>query len=153
MTTIACNKEEMYGDLQYTTTSTGHKFKGAPKVWKFGPGMIYEQPFIVGLCGTCTDIISLIDFYTHPEIYKNPPKKLSCSGLVLTVDGDIFTFDDCTKWIAWNEPYAAQGSGGAYAQGALANGASPKEAVKVAMKHDAFTGMGVKGFNISQLKF
>ena len=149
LTTIACNKEEMYGDLQFTNTGTGNKFKGRTKVYCFNAHEdVYPVDFIVGFCGVASDIVTAISYFSSPENYKRPPRIKGLSGLVLTAQKNIFMFDDYTKWLAVNGPYYAVGSGSAYAIGAMSLGASPEEAVRAAMKHDAYTGLGVKGFNI-----
>lgn len=142
----------MYGDLQFTQPSNGFKFKGSTKVYKFDAHeLTYEDSdFIVGFAGTASDIITVTTFFLAPEMFlKRPPRVKDLSGLVLTAKGDLFLFDDYTKWLAIKEPFAAIGSGAQVALGAMHAGASPKEAVKVAMKHDAFTGMGIKGEKFS----
>ena len=113
MTTIAVNKEEMAGDLQFTNTNTGTKWKGKTKIYKFNahPSTFADCDFIVGFAGTASDIITVAEFFSMPDAFKNPPKIRSISGLVLTADKDIFIFDDYTKWLVVNEPFAAIGSG------------------------------------------
>jgi ATP-dependent protease HslVU (ClpYQ) peptidase subunit len=146
LTTIACNREEMYGDLQYTIASG--KFKGRPKVQKFKANdHTYHEDFLMGFTGSAADMIPVISYFLRPDLYDKPPKS-RVTGLVLTASGNIFVFDDYTKWLGVDQDYYAMGSGAPFALGALQSGASPKEAVKVAMKHDIYTGMGVKGYKI-----
>jgi 20S proteasome alpha/beta subunit len=59
----------------------------------------------------------------------------------------MFVFDDPSAWLVVDQPYYAIGSGSPFALGALAQGASAKEAVEAAAKSDPFTGMGVKSYN------
>lgn len=149
MTTIACNKEALYGDLQFTQPSNGHKFKGKSKVFKVKAHPdVYHEDFIVGFCGTAVDIVTVISYFTMPDMFDKPPKVKDMTGLVLTASQQIFLLEDYTKWLAVDAKYFAIGSGAQYALGAMAEGAHPRDAVKIAMKHDAFTGMGIRGFEL-----
>ena len=145
MTTIAVNKDAMACDLQFTNLNTGYKFKGKTKIHKFRahPDTYGACDFMVGFCGQASEMIIIASFFENPDAFDKAPKA-NCSGVVLTAKKDIFIFDDYRKWLIVNLPFTAVGSGAAYALGALDNGASPKEAVKIAMKHDAYTGYGAK---------
>jgi ATP-dependent protease HslVU (ClpYQ) peptidase subunit len=146
MTTIVANKEEVAGDLQFTNISAAMKFKGKTKVFKFQPHeYIYpECEYIVGFAGTASDLITVADYFENPERQDKPPRVRNLSGLVLTERGDLFYFDEYSKWIKVHEPFYAIGSGAHVALGVMEAGGSPKEAIKAASKHDPFTGMGVK---------
>jgi hypothetical protein len=148
LTTIATNREELWGDLQYTNNTNGNKWKGKTKVFKFKANeLTYPHcDFIVGFCGTASDVAEISSFFEYPEMFKKPPRGRGASGLVLTENRDIFLFDHYSSWLAVAEPFLAVGSGASYAIGAMAAGATPKEAVKIAMKSDCYTGMGTKGF-------
>lgn len=134
-------------DLQFTNANTGGKWKGKTKIYKMECPFICGQPFVVGFAGGANDMLTIIDFFENynPEV---KPRRLSIGansgGLILTQDGTIYRFSDPTKWILVCEPYAAIGSGMDYALGAMASGKTPKEAVKIASKHDSYTGLGVK---------
>lgn len=133
----------MASDLQFTEGNM--KWKGITKIFKFPahPNTFGECAFIGGFAGTASSLVAVAEFFSLPETTK-PPKIKDLRGLILTEKGDIFAFDDYGMWLRMDQPYAAIGSGAAFALGAMANGATPKEAVRIAMKHDAFTGMGVK---------
>lgn len=146
MTTIACNKESLYGDLQMTNGT--YKFKSNGKVFRFKAGDYWQVGFIVGFAGTANGMFDVKEFFANPNGPR--PRVKDISGLVLTEGGDIFRFDHYLKWHSVDVPYCAIGSGQDFAMGAMALGASPKEAVKIAMKHDIYTGMGVKGYAIHQ---
>lgn len=47
------------------------------------------------------------------------------------------------RWVKYNEPFAALGTGSEYALGAMAMGASAKKAVSIAMRFDPYTGKGI----------
>lgn len=148
ITTIACNNEELYGDLQYTNNNTGGKWKGKTKVYRFDSTELYSEPFFVGFSGSANDVISIVHYWSNPEAFGNKPPKVSgCAGLVLTQSGDIFLFDHYAKWLRVDQPYMAIGSGQSYALGAMAAGKSPREAIRIASKHDSYTGMGIKGYS------
>lgn len=146
MTTIACDRKELAGDLQFTEQGSGFKFKGKTKIYKFAahPTTFDDCDFMVGFAGTASNIITVAEFFTLPETFPRPPKVKGLSGLVFTKKGDLFIFDDYDKWLIVNERYAAIGSGGAIALGAMSAGKSPTEAVKIAGKHDAYTGFGIR---------
>lgn len=133
-------------DLQFTNTASGNKWKGKTKIYKFSPhpDTYPVCEFIVGFAGSASQIITIAEFFSAPDNFNKAPKVGPCLGLVLTAKGQIFMFDDYTKWLAVNEPYHAIGSGSDYALGAMALGATTKEAVKIASKHDSYSGMGVK---------
>jgi ATP-dependent protease HslVU (ClpYQ) peptidase subunit len=146
LTTIVCNLEEMAGDLQFTNVVTGYKFKGKTKVYKFQPHDLHypNGEFIVGFAGTASDIVTVAEFFSNPEGFRTPPKVRGLTGLVLTSKKEIFYFDTFTNWIRVGDKYSAIGSGAQVALGVLASGGSPTEAIKIASKHDAYTGMGMK---------
>lgn len=150
MTTIACNKESMAGDLQFTNIKDFSKWKGKTKVFKFKAHELHypHADFIVGFAGTAADIIEVADYFDFPERWDKLPRVRGLAGLVLTADKKIFCFDDYAKWLKVEADYHAIGSGGPIALGVLANNGSPKEAIRAAMRHDSFTGFGVK-----ELKF
>lgn len=134
-------------DLQFTDMSRGSKFKGKTKVYRFNPHKdTYHCRFMVGFAGTASDIITVAEFFTFPDKFKNAPKVKNLTGLVLTEEKDIFCFDDYTKWLIVSEKYGSCGSGADLALGAMLAGKTPLEAVKIAGQHDAFTGMGYKNF-------
>lgn len=145
MTTIVCNKTEMACDLQMTL-SGALKYKAKTKIYKVDPHELHFEfePFLVGFCGTASDIVDVVDFYYRPELYKGMPRTKGLSGLILTESGKIFTFDQPGKWLAIDGPYASVGSGSLTALGAMSMGATPKQAVQAAMKVDPYTGMGTK---------
>lgn len=149
MTTIACNKEEIASDLQYTNPESGEKWKGNPKVFYFEPSPFHypTEPFYIGFAGTAQDMITIADYFSQPEEYEELPEiKGGITGLVLTARKKIFIFDHYAKWLPVKSNYAAIGSGAQAARGALDSGKTPRQAVQTAMKLDAYTGFGVKSF-------
>ena len=144
MTTIAANLNEMCGDLQFTINQS-LMTKGKTKVFRIKANDLhYNKDFIIGFCGQASEIMDVVDFYEHPEDYKQFPKTRNLLGLILTEDKRIFQFDTPSKWIAVCGGYAAIGSGASAAYGALHMGATPRQAVLAATKVDPYTGMGTR---------
>lgn len=132
----------MAGDLQFT--ADGVKFKGKGKIFKIkAHPAIYDKDFIVGMAGVATNISLVVEYFNQPDIVK-PPKVKGVTGIILDSSGNIFTFDTWDTWLANGSPFAACGSGANIALGAMTIGATPKEAVKAAMQHDVYTGMGIQ---------
>lgn len=127
-------------------TNGSYKFKGSGKVFRFKASDFWPVGFIVGFAGTATSMFDVREFYSNPNGPK--PRVKDLFGLVLTDDGNIYRFDNYARWLKVEGLYSAIGSGMDYALGAMALGASPKDAIKVAMQHDIYTGMGVKGFSV-----
>lgn len=151
MTTIACDKTGIYGDLQITNLATNAKFKCGTKVYKFSAHELTypHSDFYVGFAGSAEDIITAADFFDCPEVYYNKRLNLKgLSGLVLTEQQEIFVFSSLTKWLVVKDKYASIGSGANVAIGAMEAGSTPKEAVKIASKIDIYTGMGIKGYSL-----
>jgi hypothetical protein len=144
MTTIACNLDGMACDKQ-ATHSSGYKFKLKTKVFEVFQPLIYPKPFLVGYAGNVDQVGDVLEFLDDPTSMK-PPRAKGCEFIVLTEDKKIFTFVNVAKWILLDEKHYAIGSGSPFALGAMKAGASPKQAVKVAMESDPNTGFGVKEF-------
>jgi hypothetical protein len=139
----------MASDLQMTNMVTGLKWKCKTKIYKFEahPLTYSECDFMIGFCGAAGDTISIVEYFSMPDLFKPPRVRNLTQGLVLTANKEIFIFDDYTKWLVADTPYASVGSGSAVAIGAMASGATPREAIKIASKHDTYTGLGTKVFN------
>lgn len=121
------------------------KTRGHTKIFLIEPHVLhYPEQFIIGFCGSASEVLDLADYYEYPDVYKTIPRTKMSQGIVLTKSSKLYYFDTPGKWIAMKQPYAAAGSGMPFALGAMASGASPKEAVLVASKIDPYTGMGVK---------
>lgn len=148
MTTIAVSKTQIAGDRQ-CTHGGGMKFKLKTKIFKFEQPILYHVPFYVGLAGTVEKFADVLEFFNDPTQYKSPPKLGNGEGVILATDGKIFTFfKDPTNWLVVDQPTYAIGSGMHFAMGAMASGATPVEAVKVAIKNDPSSGFGVTSFDL-----
>lgn len=144
MTTIAANTTEMAGDLQ-GTIGGGVIIKLHTKVFKFQPHELHytHGQFIVGFSGETGQIMDCVDYFNNPDLWKRPPSPKSMHAVVLTEKKHLYSFVHPAKWTRLKQNYFAAGSGQQVALGALAVGASPKDAVLAATKVDPFTGQGV----------
>lgn len=131
-------------DLQFTLNGV-QKTKGKTKIFLIQAHEMHcHEDFLLGFAGAASDIIDVVDYFERPELYKSCPRTKNLSGLILTRSGKIFQWDTPSKWLAVTDQFAAMGSGGPTALGAMHMGATPLEAVRAAMKVDPFTGMGTK---------
>lgn len=124
------------------------KFKVSTKVFRVNNPLLYPKPFYVGLCGGLQNFTDVIDFFEDPESHPKGVKNSNLEGLILTDDKKLFLFFNPKKWMELGEDYHAIGSGMHFAMGAMAKGATPAEAVKVASALDPNTGMGVRTFTL-----
>jgi hypothetical protein len=142
MTTVAVSKTQIAADRQ-ATHNGGLKFKVKSKLTSFENPIFYKYEFHVGLSGNLDQFCDILDFFLDPTGHKKAPVLKQGEGVILSADGKIWTFSNPTIWIGVDQPYYAIGSGMNFAMGAMAQGATPYEAVKHASKLDPMTGMGV----------
>lgn len=132
-------------DRQFTTNGVV-AWKGPTKIYKFKahPDTYAACDYIMGFAGNADGMMQAIDFFHNPDSYKQCPKLNNMTGIVLTAQGDIFTYDNPQRWMAVSDDYFSIGSGSIFALGALAAGADLKTAIKIASERDPYTGMGIK---------
>lgn len=132
-------------DLCFTQSDT-IQWKGKTKIYKFKANdQGYPHcDYMIGFAGTAADMMTASEFFNNPEDFKRVPVLRGLTGLVLTQKRDIYVFSQLDKWLLMDEPFAAIGSGSTFAFGAMATGATPKEAVKIASLRDPWTGLGIK---------
>lgn len=149
MTTIAANKNSIACDLQFTHSS-GLKFKGKSKILKLSTEMS-ESLFgadkaFIGFCGSGDTWGNVVHWLIVPE--GKPPRCRDIEFLALDSNKNIYHGTNLSNWMIIAEPFFSIGSGMQYAIGALTAGKTPKEAIKVASKHDPMTGMGFHEYTI-----
>lgn len=146
MTTIAANRTSIACDRQFTHSGT--KFKGATKCFvppkEVCQGLFQVDKVIVGACGSASGMSAAWAWLSDPT---DKPKVKGCEFLLLSEKG-IFISENLIIWLPVTQDYYAIGTGMQFAQAAMAVGASPKEAVAVASKHDPMSGMGVKEYTL-----
>ncbi len=98
---------------------------------------------LVGAAGNASYVVALIKWAKSPAKGKPPlPPNDGGTGLVISPSGRITLLDDDGP-SECDTDYIAIGSGGEIALGAMGYGASAKEAVEVAIKHDCHSGGNV----------
>ena len=80
-------------------------------------------------------------------MHKKSPK-LGDTDLIALTDRGIMSAHNIDTWMPIKDKCCAIGSGMAFAIAAMEAGLSPKEAVKIAMKRDPGTGLGVKEYTL-----
>lgn len=102
---------------------------------------------LVGWCGTVSVCQRWVDWFLTGERGAAPnlgtDEDSSSVVLVVRPNGDVEQHDRYGRAV-YEAPYYAIGSGGDYALGAMAFGATARQAVAAAMKHDHMTGSGVQ---------
>ena len=150
MTTIAANKTTIACDLQFTYGSA--KFKGKTKIFAFPKekalAALQTTRALVGVAGKADQIADLVYWLHDGEPSSEPPKIKHLELLALTEKGELWWGKGLRSWIRLDEPFWAIGSGMDFALGAMKQGATPLEAVKIAASKDINTGLGFQEFLI-----
>jgi ATP-dependent protease HslVU (ClpYQ) peptidase subunit len=148
MTTIVATRTEIACDLQVTYNGR-QPLKVDTKIEKFDGPIVSSlwgaEEAYIGYAGTVNDWGNVLAWFRDPNM--KVPKIKDAEFLALTNKKQIWYSSNFNNWTVFKEPYAAIGSGSQFAIGALSSGLSPKEAIKVATKHDVFTGMGCKSYS------
>ncbi|MBS1586963.1 MAG: hypothetical protein JSS82_15620 [Bacteroidetes bacterium] len=147
MTTIAWDGVEVAADSQ--CSQGGQKWFGEKKLFKFDDVVAsyagredYGTNFLIWV----RDGMQTEDFPTFPA----KDDAFDLIGLVFQ-NGKAFEFCD-NGTAAERKPPFAWGSGSGIAKGAMAAGRSPREAVKIATKHDLYTGGAVRSMIVGEPK-
>lgn len=140
MTTIAWDGTYLAADKQMGGRHT------AGKVFPLGDGH-----YLAG-AGYYDQIVEVVHWINQGAVEDAKPRLSPDDGsdiLLVEPDGTAY-------WLTWpylrriklNEPYASVGSGGDYALGAMAMGASARKAVSIAMRFDPYTGKGITNIKV-----
>lgn len=134
---VACDSQSTQGNIRWTV----RKFEWVGDTLLIGTG---------GL----TQFLEVVQWYRDGA---NPADWPACQTaqdfstmLAFTPEG-VFEYEHRPFPIAVLDSFAAWGSGAAFAIGAMAVGASPLEAVNVAMEHCATCGRGAHVFDLRTL--
>lgn len=133
MTTIATDGKTIASDR--LVTGDGVQHCNITKIRRFDNGDI------MGLTGTAFDMDTFADWYISDRS-ELPDLSNHTEVLVLEHTGTIRCFNQRGHSFIHDAP-AALGSGAALAYGAMAAGASPAEAVRIASERDIYSGGGV----------
>lgn len=152
MTTVAANRTTIASDLQFTYGNT--RFKGKTKIFDFpkpkAQFLLKTDRVLAGVSGSATQIAHLVEWLHDGETTSKPPKIKKLELLCLTAEGKLYWGDGVTSFLQIDEPFWAIGSGMDFAIGAMKQGATPLEAVKVASKSDVNTGLGFQEFHLKE---
>jgi ATP-dependent protease HslVU (ClpYQ) peptidase subunit len=132
MTTIATDGKSMAGDgisiMDGTIIDTS-----SIKVEKLSDGSLF------GACGSASDAMRLAAFLNAGGEGDWPKRSDNFGAIVVRPDGGVFTVSEHDGLVKARAPIA-MGSGGDYALGAMDAGASPAEAVGIAIRRDPRSG-------------
>lgn len=133
MTTIAYRDGEIAGDTLacWGTNRDGY----ITKIAKRGP-------VLAGVSGALFAAQAFLDWFARGMV-GDPPKMpdgdATTFGLIITPDDHVLVWGP-RGWERTRNPTVSMGSGGEFASGAMAMGATAAEAVRVAMQFDTKTG-------------
>jgi 20S proteasome alpha/beta subunit len=107
----------------------------------------------IGVCGTVADWGLVVDYLNNNGTPIPPTAEFDC--IYMPDKGKAVILEVCKggilREIAFAPPFAI-GSGGNFAIGAMAHGASAIEAVKIACKYDVYSGGKVQSVKRGQKK-
>lgn len=150
MTTIVANLESIGCDRKFAR-ETGQFFKGTTKIYEipeeFAKATFECDKAFIGFAGVAETMFEYREFMADWTKAKPTRWRKEISALVLTADKRLFGSDTGSKYYEIREPYYAVGTGAMFALGALKQGASLKEALKVAADCDVYTGCGFKFYS------
>lgn len=142
MTTIATDGRSMAGDglsiMDGTIVATN-----SVKVEKLTDGSLF------GACGSAADALHLVEFLNGGCIGDWPHRTDNFGAIVVRPDGSVFTCSENDGLIKVCAPIA-MGSGADYAVGAMDAGASPAEAVSIAIGRDPRSGGSISVVTIDE---
>lgn len=131
MTTIATDGNTIAADTQISG-----RWKNSVRAQK-----IFDiNGDIVGISGELAECHSFLEWYEKGEPANDKPniEEGSIDIMVLTADGKCYHYYHKLRPCEVSVPYAV-GSGSEFAMGAMACGASPREAVEIAASLDPYT--------------
>ena len=134
MTTIAWDGKKLAGDRKTVDIC----MYAGTKVFKVGKG---KETYLVGASGNSSDCDAFVGFAERG--FKDRPKFTDFTGIRIAKDGTVTRYDEMPNESVFKPKLYAIGSGGKYALGAMAMGASAADAVKIASEMDPYTGLGV----------
>jgi 20S proteasome alpha/beta subunit len=137
MTTIICSREAMFADKR----STGGHIMRVTKLFRVNGS-------VIGIAGNIEQALRFVEWRRTPEVKPTFADNSNFAALELTPDGWMIWWGSEMVGIPVEEEYFAIGSGAGIALGAMAMGATPKEAIKVASWRDEATGSEVQSMSL-----
>ena len=128
----------MAGDRLFVHPSN-MKLIGKSKIFEVPhPEVFGVDKCYIGFAGNAGAFGTIISWLSTPE--EKQPRFSGVEMLLLTNNGEILHGTTLRNFMHITEPHYAIGSGMMYAQAAMSAGKTPFEAVKIAAKHDIYTG-------------
>lgn len=106
---------------------------------------------LIAGCGHTEQVLKFIEWRKNPDT-KPTFEERTWEALELTSDGRILWWGTELMPIEIEDDYYAIGSGSDYAMGAMAMGASPSQAIKIAAIYDPSTGPDVQSLKLGTKK-
>lgn len=142
MTTIVCTRSGMAADKR---VSGGPRFK-TTKIFHVGGSLI-------GIAGRVEHALKFIEWRNKPSDAKPSfADSPDFEALELAANGKITWWGPEMVGIPIEEKFYAIGSGSTYALGAMAMGASPEAAIKIAARWDNSTGAEIQVASLEAAK-
>lgn len=150
MSVIAYDGKSIASDMQ---ASFGHLKRTSSKLRRTFDD---ENEYIIGVTGTIVNGAMMFDWFakghdpaTFPDCQKD---KEDWARLIIAKVGtnQLWYIDRQPVWIPIQDPFMAWGSGEDFALGALAMGATARQAVEIACRFSADCGMGIEEFQLNE---
>lgn len=133
MTTVVCNRASMAADKRIS----GGPIFSSTKIFRVNGSLI-------GVAGHLEQALRFVEWRRTPEQKPAFNEPVNFEALELRPDGALVWWGPEMVGVAIEDDYYAIGSGSAIALGAMAMGASPKQAIKAASRWDVSTGSEVQ---------
>lgn len=140
MTTIVCDRSGMAADKRVTGVTM---FK-TTKIYRINGALI-------GICGHIEQALKFIEWRRNPDS-KPTFEEDTWDAIELTADGRMLYWSKELMPIPIEDEYYAIGSGSKFALGAMAMGATPSQAIKIAAIYDPSTGPDVQSLRLGNKK-
>lgn len=137
MTTIVCNRLGMAADKRIS----GGPIFASTKIFRVNGSLI-------GVAGNMEQALRFVEWRKTPEQKPQFAEQVGFEALELRPDGVLVWWGCEMVGVAIEDDYYAIGSGAALALGAMAMGATPKQAIQVASKWDVATGSEIQTMSL-----
>lgn len=142
MSVVAWDGKTLAADCQVTSNGMRYLSK---KIFKL------ENGSLVAVVGAVAEGLEILDWFKRGARPEDFPRDRERSAMLIVVEsGQVRECSGVPIWIDVCEPFMAWGSGKEFAMGAMAMGASAREAVEVANRFCVSCGMGVESFEASE---
>lgn len=142
MTTIVADRKGMAADKRISFSAGGNSVFKTSKLHKVNGS-------IIGICGNVEQAMQFIEWRRTPDT-KPTFSEPAFEAIELTAEGQMLWWGGEMIAIPIEDEHYAIGTGAAYALGAMAHGATVKEAIQIAATYDANTGTEVQTLMLSK---